>query len=348
MRRSSLIAVAALAAAFVPVAGPAIVSAKAPGGCTTAEALVFYPNPVVSSGNENLTDQDDADYPALNNERVSVTLTGLDGSGYLRGTWASITTGTGDQAYETDCTFDYTRHDDRFEQVMAYYWITKSQLYLRSLGFGVTAGWPAINADQQQARIDQWGQDNSFATDHPKDELKFGKGGVDDAEDAEVILHELGHQIHFSQSSTFFATNEAGSISEGWGDYWAADVSEWALAQAGKPGEKDPACLMDWDSTSYTSGPVHCIRRLDSSLMYPTDLNGEVHHDGTIWSHALWNLRTALGSNHADTAILWAQFNWTGTTMPDLANRIVAQVRSRYGTTQASKAVAAFHDRGIL
>ena len=60
--------------------------------------------------------------------------------------------------------------------------------------------------------------------------------------------------------------------------------------------------------------------------MYPTDLNGEVHHDGTIWSHALWNLRTAIGANHADTAILWAQFGWTGTTMPDLANRIVTQV----------------------
>jgi len=335
-------------ASLLPIAAPLTASAKPAAQCSTGEGLVFYPNPVVSSGNENLTDRDDADYAALNNERVSVRLTGLDGSGYLRGTWASVTTGTGDQAYEPDCTFDYTRHDDRFEQVMAYFWITESQLYLRSLGFGVRADWPAINSDPQAVRIDQWGQDNSFATTHPKDEMRFGKGGVDDAEDAEVILHELGHQIHFSQSATFFASNEAGSISEGFGDYWGADVSEWALAQAGKPGESDPACLMDWDSTSYTAGPVHCIRRLDASLKYPSNLSGEVHHDGTIWSHALWNLRRAIGATHADTAILWAQFNWTGTNMPDLANRIVAQVRARYGNSEGNKALAAFHDRGIL
>lgn len=346
-RRMALICALALSFSVLPLAG-LTAAAKVPTGCTSGEGQVFFPNPVVSSGNENLTDQNDADYAALNNERVSVPLVGLDGSGYLHGTWASVTSGTGDLAYETDCTFDYTRHDDRFEQVMAYYWVTKSQLYLRSLGFGVTANWPAINADQQAVRIDQWGLDNSFATDHPKDEMRFGKGGVDDAEDAEVILHELGHQIHFSQSATFFASNEAGSISEGFGDYWAATVTGWALAQAGRPAESDPACIMDWDATSYTAGPVHCLRRLDGTLMYPSGLNSEVHHDGTIWSHALWNLRGAIGANHADTAILWAQFSWTGTTMPDLATRIVAQVKLRYGKNEATKATAAFHERGIL
>jgi hypothetical protein len=346
-RRLALMCALALSFSVLPLAGLTVL-AKQPAGCTSGEALVFFPNPVVSSGDESLTDRKDADYAALNGQRVSVPLVGLDGSGYLRGTWASVVSETGNPAYETDCTFDYTRHDDRFEQVMAYYWVTKSQLYLRSLGFGVSANWPAINADQQRVRINQWGLDNSFATDHPKDEMRFGKGGVDDAEDAEVILHELGHQIHFSQSATFFASNEAGSISEGFGDYWAATVTGWALAQAGKPAETDPACIMDWDSTSYTSSVPHCLRRLDTSLMYPANLNGRVHHDGMIWSHALWNLRSAIGAAHADTAILWAQFNWTGTTMPELAQRIVDRVQTLYGNAEAALAEAAFAERGIL
>ncbi len=342
IRRSRLALLLAVALAL-PAVAPIAAVAKPPTGCTTATALVFNPNPVVTSGNEDLTDQDDADYAALNNERVRVTLTGLDGSGYLRGTWATVASETGTPAYETDCTYEYTRHDDRFEQVMAYYWVTKSQLYTRGLGFGVKAGWPAVNGDQQRVRINQWGLDNSFATDHPKDEMRFGKGGVDDAEDAEVILHELGHQIHFSASATFFASNEAGGISEGFGDYWAATVSEWAAGP-----QSDPACIMDWDATSYTAGPVHCLRRLDSSLRYPQDITGAVHRDGTIWSHALWNLRGAIGATHADTAILWAQMGWTGTTMPELANRIVSQVQSRYGTREARLATAAFAERGIL
>ena len=66
----SLVAVAVLASA------PASASA-APfnGGGNTASALVFFPNPVVTSGNLGLTDQKDADYPALNDERVTVLLT---------------------------------------------------------------------------------------------------------------------------------------------------------------------------------------------------------------------------------------------------------------------------------
>jgi hypothetical protein len=192
-------------------------------------------------------------------------------------------------------------------------------------------------------RINQWGVDNSFATDHPRDEMRFGKGGVDDAEDAEVILHELGHQIHFSASPTFFATVEAGGFSVGFGEYWAGTVVEWADGPT-----SDPACIMDWDATSYTPGPVHCLRRLDRDLMYPDDITGAVHRDGQIWSHALWNLRTAIGANHADTAILWAQIGWTGTDMPELAQRIVDQVEDRYGAGEAAQAGAAFAERGIL
>ncbi len=335
-----------LAAAVVgalAIAAPMSVSAKQPTGCTVGTGLVFMPNPVVSSGSyAGLEDNKDADSDALNAQRVSVQLTGLDGSGYLRGTYANVVGETGDSAYSADCTFNYTRHDDRFEQVMAYYWVTRSQDYLRSLGFTQSSGlWREINADQQRVRINQYGVDNSFATDHPRDEMRFGKGGVDDAEDGEVILHELGHQIHFSQSSTFFGTEEAGAVSEGFGDYWAATVSEWATG-----GEPDPACIAEWDSISYTAGPVHCLRRLDSTRMYPDGLTGEVHRDGTIWSHALWNLRTALGATHADTAILQAQFDWVGTNMPDLAQRIVDQAQALYG--QGAAAEAAFAERGIL
>lgn len=337
--RSSRRVMLAVLFSLVAATAPMAVSAKAPpSGCTSGTGLVFFLNPVASSGNQSLTDQKDADYEALNDERVQVSLTGLDGSGYLRGTWAAVINEVGQAAYETDCTYDYTRHDDRFEQVMAYYWTTRSQDYLHALGFG--NGWPLINGDQQQIRINQWGIDNSMAVDKPKDEMRFGKGGVDDAEDADIILHELGHQIHFSQSPDGFSNSaEADAIGEGFGDYWAGTVGVWA----GDPG--DPKCIGDWDAVSYTTDTPHCLRRLDSTLKYG-DLDGRIHRDGMVWSHALWNLRTAIGATHADTAILWAQFDWTGTTMADLAEEIVAEAQARYG--QGAAAYAAFADRDIL
>ena len=197
--RTFRVLVATVTMAILLVAPTAASAGQFNGGGVTALALVFNPNPVVTSGNLALTDRKDADYPALNDERVTVLLTNLDGSGALCGAWACVVNQTGAGAFETDGSYEYTRHDERFEQVMAYYWVTQSQLYLQSLGFGGAGPYRGINDNPQAVRINQWGVDNSFASASPKDEMVFGKGGVDDAEDAEVILHEYGHQIHFSQ-----------------------------------------------------------------------------------------------------------------------------------------------------
>jgi hypothetical protein len=325
-------------AAVAALAG--VASGKGPSGSSTGTGTVFLPNPVADLQNQSLTDQKDADYAALQPAYHTVTLTDLDGSGTLTGRWAQIVSETGVPARSSTNTFTYHRNDDRFEQVMAYYWITRAQLYIQSLGFG-TGLYPPVNMQSQRVRINQWGQDNSFATDHPKDELRFGKGGVDDAEDAEVILHEYGHAIHFSQNFSF-ASEEAGAISEGFGDYWAADVSNIVAPTP------DPACVADWDSTSYTSTTPHCLRRVDTDLHYPADLYGEVHHDGQIWSRALWDIRGALGHDEADTIILNGQFDFPGTSMTALAQSTVAAAQSLYGASAANAVTVAFEARGIL
>jgi zinc metalloprotease ZmpB len=328
-------------AAIVTVAG----ATKPGSGSSTGSAQVFVPNPVQSLGNESLTDQKDADSAVPGAAYHTVTLTNLDGSGFLHGDYATVYSETGNPAYSPTNTFAYTRHQDEFEQVMAYYWITQAQRYIHSLGFGVTRR--AIDNQPQKVRLNQLGADNSFATDHPILELRFGKGGVDDAEDAEVILHEYGHAIHFSQGFAF-ASEQAGAISEGFGDYWAVTVSDVVSKSLGVPEQEPLPCVADWDSTSYTSGPVHCLRRVDTNLHYPGDLNGEVHHDGQIWSRALWDIRQSLGNVKADTIILQGSFDFTGTTMPQLANKTVDAAQSLYGNAAANAVRAAFQSRGIL
>jgi zinc metalloprotease ZmpB len=340
--KRALVVVAVLALA---TAGAALAT-KPGSGMSSGTGRVFVPNPVQDLGIESLTDQQDADYAALAPAYHVVALTHLDGSGYLDGDYATIVAGTGSVAYSPTNTFLYDRHQDEFEQVMGYYWITEAQQYIQSLGFGTGKPLPPINQEPQRLRIDQWGADNSFATEH-KDEMRLGKGGVDDAEDAEVILHEYGHAIHFAQGFQF-STEEAGAISEGFGDYWAVTVSEHVRQLLGLPASPDPACVADWDATSYTSSVPHCLRRLDEDLTYPGDLVGEVHADGEIWSRALWDIRGAIGPTKADTSILDGQFGFDGGTMPALAQDIVAAARSLYGARTASRVEAAFEARGIL
>jgi Zn-dependent metalloprotease len=198
--------------------------------------------------------------------------------------------------------------------------------------------------ESQDVRINQWGVDNSYSWDK-HDVMRFGKGGVDDAEDAEVILHEYGHAIQDSQMTPFgFGTSvEAGSIGEGFGDYWAVTVTD-AIAPTA-----DPACVADWDSVSYTSGTPHCLRRVDTNLHYPEDLDGRVHHDGQIWSRALWDIRGALGNIEADTVILEAQFSFAADTdMPAAAQATVNAADTLYGNHAANIVLGIFQERGIL
>jgi len=343
MKSRSFLQIGSIVIALLLATASGVSASKGGPGTSTGTGQVFFPNPVASLGDQSLTDQKDANYPALQPAYRTVTLTNLDGSGYLRGDWANVLSETGDAAFSSTNTFIYTRDDDRFEQVMAYYWLTEAQKYIQSLGFGSTRR--PVNMESQDVRINQLGYDNSFSWDK-KDYLRFGKGGVDDAEDAEVILHEYGHAILDSQSTpfgAFGASPEAGAIHEGFGDYWAVTVSDLIAPTA------DPACVADWDSVSYTSNVPHCLRRVDTNLHYPEDLNGKVHHDGQIWSRALWDIRNALGHVQADTIILEAQFSFPhDASMPQAAQAVVAAARQLYGQGKAMIVKSIFEDRGIL
>jgi zinc metalloprotease ZmpB len=337
----ALLAILALCLGVLAPATPAL-AVKPNPGTATGSGLVFLPNPVAALQNQSLTDQKDADYPALQPAYREVVLTNLDGSGYLHGDWATVASETGNPAYSPTNTFFYNRHDDEFEQVMAYYWVTEAQKYIQSLGFdGVHRR--AIHMKPQRVRINQWGLDNSFSTDH-KDELRFGKGGVDDAEDAEVILHEYGHSMQGDQNPNLVYSGETGGIMEGFSDYWAAEVSQLIAPTP------DPACIADWDSVSYTLNAPHCLRRLDTNKHYPEDLTSSVHRNGLIWSQALWEIRLGLGDNvTADTIILEAQFDFTpATTMPEAAQVTMATAERLYGKNAARIVRSAFMARGIL
>lgn len=98
-----------------------------------------------------------------------------------------------------------------------------------------------------------------------------------------------------------------------------------------------------------TTSVPHCLRRVDRDLHYPDDLNGAVHHDGQIWSRALWDIRGALGHVVADKIILEGQFGFApDTTMPAAAQATVDAAQRLYGRSAAKSVSAAFQARGIL
>ncbi len=187
--------------------------------------------------------------------------------------------------------FSFTRGDPRFEATMAYAHLDRIQRYFQSLGFRGEAG---VNAEPQQViAVIVPGFDNSFY--QPGNDLMlFGSGGVDDGEDAEIIVHEYGHAVHDAQVPGWGQHHEGGSMGEGWGDFLAAAYYARSISK----GFQDE-CVGEWDATSYAdpaAGPV-CLRLTNEPKHYPEDMVDppEVHDDGEIWSAFLWRLRTSLG-----------------------------------------------------
>ena len=299
---------------------------------------VFDPNPVVRLQDESLDDEDDAASAVPNKAYRTVRLTNLDrGKTTLQGSYANnISDNAVTSRYRL---YFFNRENDHFEEVETYYSITEAQKYIHRLGFR------DVNNEPQDYRTTGFTDDNSFYDDSD-DSITFGTGGVDDAEDNEVIWHEYGHAIQADQVPGYGESEEAGAIGEGFGDYWAVTMSQ---ATSTDTTVTPWACVMDWDSTSYTSDEPHCLRRTDGTKMYPADLDGEVHDDGEIWSRALWDINKALGRQAANRVILEAHFYFPpDTSMPTAANLTVITARALYGKSAAAKTKAAFQARGIL
>ena len=278
------------------------------------EATVFNPNPIVTARDTKLrqpgVDQAgvDTDLPSddLDQHLVTLPLKGLDSTallaGKLTGPWADVVGPT--LPASTNGKFAFERYEPGFESTMAYAHIDGIQRWFQRLGFSPARENGVNDEPQTLVTLRVEGFDNSFYQPG-NDVIAFGTGGVDDAEDAEVIVHEYGHAVQDAQVPGWGDTHEGGAMGEGFGDFLAATY----YARVSK-GFGD-TCIADWDATSYSTANPPCLRRADSKKRYPKDMTSEneksdsVHADGELWSSFLWRLREKLGrsaSQRSDNA----------------------------------------------
>jgi hypothetical protein len=263
----------------------------------TGSGFVFDPNPVASTGNTALADNNNATSPALDAARYSVVLPRLDGSGFLRGNYADARPKVlAQRASDAGLAFAYDRSSGHFEEVMAYYHIDRTQDRVQNV-----LGFVDVNNRAQTVIVNAFTDDQSFY-EPTQQTLQFGSGGVDDAEDAEVVIHEYGHSIQDNQVPGWGGGDE-GAMGEGFGDYLAGSMSAVLSHQT-----TDVACIADWDATSYSNDEPPCLRRLDATKHWPEFVAAEVHDDGEMWSAALFRSWQALGADTMDKLVIEAHF----------------------------------------
>lgn len=266
------------------------------------QGMIWDPDPLTTAGVEYggvYQDNNDNDVTELNAERVSVTLRDLtfEGGVYkLKGPYAKLVDHESPSDNFPELTdpngFNYTRSQQEFEDVMVYYHIDRSTRRLLALGYSDPA--------QMEFEADPHGlsgDDNSHYVPS-ENYVAFGEGGVDDAEDADIIWHEHAHSFQTNLTGGMSYTGETMSLQEGCSDYWAVSYSRYI-------NDYNWGYVFNWDGHN----PFWNGRRCDLDWVYPDDyVSG--HDGGQIWSSALMDIWADLGRDLTDELFIEAHYIW--------------------------------------
>lgn len=303
--------------------------------------MAFEPDPLTSAsvryGGEYV-DSGDSDLPALNDERFEIELLDIfddDGTYRLQGPWVTLL--DFEEPYVDPVTadspdgFSFLRSESGFEDVMVYYHISRSQVHMQLLGFDDIQHGP-IEADPHGLG----GDDNSHFIPS-LNRLAFGEGGVDDAEDSDVIIHEYGHAIQHDQVPEWTGGHTA-SLGEGFGDYWAGSYSI-------RYSDYYSHWTFNWDGHN----PFWAGRRLDFPGTYPNNWGNDIYHNGQIWASTLWEIRAEAGGDVTDAIVLQAHYYLsTGATAEDNAEALVLSDELLFGGANQDIILEKLYTRGFL
>lgn len=287
------------------------------GGAITG--TIWTPDPLSSAlatyGDPGFTDGGNADTPQLTGQLKTVELEDLTFSGgvySLASQWVrcddALEGPTNSGACPTSATgaeFHLTRSQAGFDGVMTYYHLNRMMKYVNET-LGVTA--VPING-VQVLKFDPHGlngSDNSHFMGGTQI-LAFGEGGVDDAQDADVIVHELGHALHYFVTGG--SLSQVQGLSEGVGDYVASGYSrdyttQWTEAQA------PYFWTFSWDGhNQFWNGRVV---NWQLNHEYPSNLGSPAPHTpGQYWASCNVRARDLIGGEAMDRAF-WEGLSMTG------------------------------------
>jgi len=277
----------------------------------TGTGKVFIPDPKTAIESDTLVDGNDSNDAIPADCYVIVDLLELDeeygGYYYLSGAYVN-TEPTENRAQETSPDFVYLREDDRFEEVNVYYHIDTYQRYIQYLGFDSLLDYSF------PFNVNGTTQDNSWFSPMTGI-ITYGSGGVDDAEDADVIIHEYGHAMQYAILPGW-SGGHTGAMGEGFGDYIAGSYSLVLNS------EFHPEWVFTWDGhNEFWAG-----RMLNMPYHYPENAGGEIHDSGQLWSAGLIDVWYDVPDVEIWDAIVFQHHYYlgNGATMEDAANAILS------------------------
>ncbi|MFT5056534.1 MAG: hypothetical protein ACI80H_001249 [Pseudoalteromonas distincta] len=306
---------------------------------TTLFSKVFMVNPINSADTSyggNFIDNKDSTNSSLDAQLVWVSNPAKVENGiyFLESEFLSFE----DISAPTDLPFtlsndsaSFTRDEDEFEYMNVYFHINTFGEYVNSLGY---------DALTQLLKVDVHafgGADNS-AYDPFDHTLQFGDGGVDDAEDGEVIIHEFTHSLSEIASPFNTEGTQRKAMEEGTCDYFAKSYSR-------SINDNTPNRVFSWDGHN----PFWDGFGINTKRAYPQDLANSKDGDRDIWSSALMCGHDFIGRLPMDSLVLeHLYYQGANTTMPQMAKIILDIDSSDFNSRYQGELKQCFIDAGFM
>jgi Zn-dependent metalloprotease len=266
----------------------------------------------------------------LNNPVVGGTSTqsfpNLDGSGNLKGTYAKALNEDVAVAYNASNVFSYTTTDTHFDENMAYFHVDRIHNYYKA-----TLGYAGMDAVMTATVHVGTNYANAYY-DPATGQIYFGDGDnstiFDTAKEECVIYHEYTHAVTDKIVGLVYS-GQSGAMSEGYSDYFSCSFT-------------NDATIGEYVMPSY--------RRVLTNHKTMSDWYGEVHADGEIWGHVLWECRSdaSIGATVMDkTTFTGINSLTSGATFVDGLNGILNADQSLYSGIHKTVIQNIFANHGI-
>jgi hypothetical protein len=196
-------------------------------------------------------------------------------------------------ATSTTPQFNFNRSQSGFQDVNAFYHISTHRNYVAGLGFN--CGDSLVLADTHALS-----EDNSyFSPSYYPRQIFYGVGGVPDAEDADVVVHEYCHSLSYNCAPGSNVGLERQSLDEAFCDYNAAAYSKVRSTF-------NDEWVYNWDGhNQYWPGRV-----VNSTDVYPAALTEDIYTNGQMWSAVLFALNGEIGRGATDSIIYQTHYSY--------------------------------------
>jgi hypothetical protein len=227
--------------------------------------------------------------------------------------------------------FDFTRSQSQFREMNTLYHIEVFRDYLKKIGLPFTSMYQMPVDPSAHFGADQSSFEIADLT------LLLGTGGVPDAEDADVIIHEYTHGLNWFIAPNTISGNQRLAVEE-------ANCDVMACFHSKAMSDYNWRWIFNWDGhNEFWDG-----RDGNTDNKYPDDLSADFYYSSLIWSGMLNDIGEDVGRDVLTRLLFQSVYSYANNlNMQEAANLLLQADSLLYNKNHFTQLQLRMQERGF-